>query len=127
VRSAQAQAATRHEAAAAWADWSPGALQQALARKQPVFVDFTAAWCVTCQANKRLVLYSDAVGAAFQRQSVALLRADWTNRNERIALELARFRRDGVPLYVLYDRGGQAHVLPEILTQAAVLDALGQL
>jgi thiol:disulfide interchange protein DsbD len=89
-----------------------------------VFVDFTAAWCVTCQANKRLVLYSDRVAAAFGAKGVALLKADWTNRNDAIARELARFQRSGVPLYVLYDSSGRVHVLPEILTEGVVLDAL---
>src|SRR6266850_105840 len=65
-----------------WTAWSPQTLAQALSRGRPVFVDFTAAWCVTCQANKRLVLYSDRVAAAFGAKGVALLKADWTNRND---------------------------------------------
>jgi thiol:disulfide interchange protein DsbD len=107
-----------------WTPWSPQTLAQALSRGRPVFVDFTAAWCVTCQANKRLVLYSDRVAAAFGAKGVALLKADWTNRNDAIAHELARFQRSGVPLYVLYDSKGRAQVLPEILTEGVVLDAL---
>jgi len=107
-----------------WTEWSPKALSQALSRGRPVFVDFTAAWCVTCQANKRLVLYSDRVAAAFGAKGVTLLKADWTNRNDAIAHELARFERSGVPLYVLYDSSGRVQVLPEILTEGLVLDAL---
>jgi thiol:disulfide interchange protein DsbD len=122
-----ARAAMLHSETEAWADWSPPALSQALSRGRPVFVDFTAAWCVTCQANKRLVLYSNRVAAAFASRGVTLLRADWTNRNDAIAHELARFGRTGVPLYVLYDSRGQPRVLPEILTQGAVLDALSEL
>jgi thiol:disulfide interchange protein/DsbC/DsbD-like thiol-disulfide interchange protein len=122
-----ARAAMPHSETEAWADWSPPALSQALSRGRPVFVDFTAAWCVTCQANKRLVLYSNRVAAAFASRGVTLLRADWTNRNDAIAHELARFGRTGVPLYVLYDSRGQPRVLPEILTQGAVLDALSEL
>jgi len=109
-----------------WSDWSPRALSLALERG-PVFVDFTAAWCVTCQANKRLVLHSSRVSAAFAAQRVTLLRADWTNRNDAIAQELARFGRSGVPLYVLYDSRGRPRVLPEILTESTVLEALSEL
>jgi thiol:disulfide interchange protein/DsbC/DsbD-like thiol-disulfide interchange protein len=122
----QAHAVTLRPESGNWADWSPPALTQALARG-PVFVDFTAAWCVTCQANKRLVLYSKPVAAAFAARGVTLLRADWTNRNDEIARELARFGRSGVPLYVLYDSSGKPRVLPEILTEGVVLDALSNL
>ncbi len=122
----QVRAATLRPDTQGWTDWSPPALSQALARG-PVFVDFTAAWCVTCQANKRLVLYSKTVAAAFAARGVTLLRADWTNRNDAIAHELARFGRTGVPLYVLYDSRGKPRVLPEILTESVVLDALSEL
>jgi len=110
-----------------WSGWSPAAQQDALARGSPVFVDFTAAWCITCQANKRLVLHDASVESAFRQRGVVLLRADWTQRDERIAQELARFARSGVPMYVLYDRKGAAHLLPEILSRQGVLDALGDL
>jgi thiol:disulfide interchange protein/DsbC/DsbD-like thiol-disulfide interchange protein len=110
-----------------WAEWSAPTLAAALSRGKPVFVDFTAAWCVTCQANKRVVLYSKRVATAFAARGVTLLRADWTNRNDAIARELARFGRSGVPLYVLYDSSGRPRVLPEILTESTVLDALSSL
>ena len=121
---APARAGIERADSEAWSEWSQPALAQALSRGHPVFVDFTAAWCVTCQANKRLVLYRNRVATAFAARGVTLLRADWTNRNDAIARELARFGRNGVPLYVLYDSTGRAHVLPEILTEGAVLDAL---
>jgi thiol:disulfide interchange protein/DsbC/DsbD-like thiol-disulfide interchange protein len=121
-----ARAATLRSDAQGWTEWSPSALKQAISRGRPVFVDFTAAWCVTCQANKRLVLHSGPVAAAFAARGVTLLQADWTNRNDTIARELARFGRSGVPLYVLYDSSGRPHVLPEILTESVVLDALSQ-
>jgi thiol:disulfide interchange protein/DsbC/DsbD-like thiol-disulfide interchange protein len=122
-----AQASANEPGSEAWADWSPRALSEALASGRPVFVDFTAAWCVTCQANKRLVLHSNRVAAAFAARGVKLLRADWTNRNDAIARELARFGASGVPLYVLYDASGRPRVLPEILTEGTVLDALSEL
>ena len=122
-----ARAGTLRRDSEPWADWSPGALGRALSSGRPVFVDFTAAWCVTCQANKQLVLYSGRVAGAFHARGVTLLRADWTNRNDAIARELQRFGRNGVPLYVLYDSSGRSHVLPEILTEATVLDALARM
>ena len=110
-----------------WAEWSQDVQRAALARGSPVFVDFTAAWCITCQANKRLVLHDEGVREAFRRQGVVLMRADWTRRDEAIARELARFARSGVPMYVLYDRKGVAHLLPEILSTRAVLDELARI
>ena len=115
------------DAADSWQAWSRVAQQERLAAGQAVFVDFTAAWCVTCQANKRLVLGRESVREAFARRGVALMRADWTNRDDEITRELARFNRNGVPLYVLYDGNGGAQVLPELLTEGIVLDALSRL
>jgi thiol:disulfide interchange protein/DsbC/DsbD-like thiol-disulfide interchange protein len=110
-----------------WSAWSPQAVVQAQAAGKAVFVDFTAAWCVTCQANKKLVLNTDSVQAAFAARNVVLLRADWTNRDATITQELAKFNRNGVPLYVLHDARGQTQVLPELLTERTVLDALARL
>lgn len=110
-----------------WAVWSPEALAQAKAEGKPVFVDFTAAWCVTCQVNKRVALNTDATRAALARQGVVLMRADWTNRDARITAALAEFGRNGVPLYLLYDRSGVPTVLPEILTPGAVIEAVERL
>jgi thiol:disulfide interchange protein DsbD len=122
----RAQAAVAADAAQ-WQPWSRAAMAQAIATGRPVFVDFTAAWCVTCQVNKRLVLSTAPVEDAFRARGVALMRADWTNRDPEITQELARFNRNGVPLYVLYDGKGGAHVLPELLTARIVLDALARL
>jgi len=107
-----------------WIDYSPEKLAQLRAEGKPVFVDFTAAWCVTCQVNKRVALNADDVQDRFKAVGVIRMRADWTNRNARITQALAEFGRNGVPLYVLYDRAGQPTVLPELLTEGIVLAAL---
>jgi thiol:disulfide interchange protein DsbD len=92
-----------------------------------VFVDFTAAWCVTCQVNKRLVLNDGSVLSAFARKNVALVRADWTRRDPQITQALAALGRSGVPVYVLYRPGKAPLVLPEVLSASLVHDALATL
>jgi len=81
---------------ALWQPWTPGKVDQALARGAPVFVDFTAAWCVTCQYNKSTTLASTELLADFARKKVTLLRADWTRRDPAITAALARLGRNGV-------------------------------
>jgi thiol:disulfide interchange protein DsbD len=88
---------------------------------EAIFIDFTAAWCVTCQVNKLTVLSSKKVAAAFAAADVTFAVADWTNRDPAIAEALAAFGANGVPLYVFYPRGGDAVVLPQPLTEAAIL------
>ena len=114
----------RSTADSGWIDYSPEKLAQLRGEGRPVFVDFTAAWCVTCQVNKRVALRADNVKTRFSADNIVLMRADWTNRDERITQALAQFGRNGVPLYVLYDRKGDATVLPELLTEGIVLAAL---
>ncbi|HTN50083.1 MAG TPA: thioredoxin family protein [Burkholderiaceae bacterium] len=109
---------------AGWVEYSPEKLAQLTADGKPVFVDFTAAWCVTCQVNKRVALNTDKVINRFAAEGIVRMKADWTNRNERITQALAQFGRNGVPLYVLYDTSGKPTVLPEILTEGTVLAAL---
>lgn len=104
--------------------WSPTAVQTALDEGRPVFVDFTASWCVTCQANKLAVLDRENVQKAFKEHNVKFLIADWTNRNAEISKTLESFGRTGVPLYLLYSPDGTAKILPELLTQDIVIDAL---
>ena len=112
----------------AWAAAVPGqpapAFRGVDVNGKPVFVDFTAAWCVTCQVNKRVALSTDKVVSRFASEGIVRMKADWTNRDERITQALAQFGRNGVPLYVLYDTSGKPTVLPEILTEGAVLAAL---
>ncbi len=125
------RAATPMQAGAdaiAWQPWSRERVDEALASGRAVFVDFTAAWCVSCQANKRLVLERDAVVAAMAQRGVLRLRGDWTNRDPAITAELARFGRNGVPLYLVYRPGEpQPRILPELLTVGLVIDALAPL
>ena len=91
-----------------------------------VFIDFTAAWCITCKFNEASVLESAAVKSAFERYGVVKMKADWTNADPVITKTLKQFGRVGVPLYVLYPAAtpNQPVVLPELLTQALVLDHL---
>ena len=114
--------------AGAWQPFSSASVDRLVADGQPVFVDFTAAWCLTCQVNKKTTLSTDAVADAFERAGVTRVRADWTNRNPDITATLDRFGRSGVPFYVLYP-GGDADpiLLPEVLTPDLILDALASL
>ena len=112
--------------AALWKPWSAAAVAESRAAGKTVFVDFTAAWCLSCQVNERVVLSRSEVHAALSKPSVAAYQADWTSRDPVIAAELRAHGRAGVPLYIVYPPGGAAVVLPEILTPSLVLDALGE-
>ena len=110
-----------------WQRWTPERVSELLAQGKPVFVDFTAAWCVSCQANKRLVLARADITSDFAGKEVVLLRADWTNRDERITRVLNELGRTGVPAYALYAPGRPVQLLPELLTTAAVREAISTL
>jgi len=110
-----------------WQVWTPGRVEQVLASGAPVFVDFGAAWCVTCQYNEKTTLANESVLADFAAKKVTLLRADWTRRDPAITAALAQLGRNGVPVYVLYQNGRAPVLLSEILTVAEVHAALASL
>ena len=110
-----------------WTPFTPATVTALTASGRPVFIDFTAAWCVTCQVNKRLVLNAEDVRAHFAEKRVALVRADWTRRDPAITQALAALGRNGVPVYVLYRPGKEPLLLPEVLQRSTIHDALSTL
>jgi len=121
---------TGASAGAAWEPFSPGRLAELRAQGKPVFVNFTAAWCITCLVNERVALRSPAVAEVFSRKGVVYLKADWTSRSAEIASILGSFGRSGVPLYVVYPSRAartttpQPRVLPQILTEGTIIEAI---
>ncbi|HUD60806.1 MAG TPA: protein-disulfide reductase DsbD domain-containing protein [Acetobacteraceae bacterium] len=104
--------------------FTPARLAALRAAGRPVFVNMTAAWCVTCLVNERLALGSEPVQRAFADHHVVYLKGDWTRQDPRITDYLRENGRDGVPLYVYYPPGGQPQILPQILTENTVLTEL---
>ncbi len=98
-----------------------------VADHQPVFVNLTAAWCITCLVNEHTALNSRAVRRAFAERRIVALKGDWTRQNPEITAFLQEFGRSGVPLYLLYDKAGTPTILPQILTEASVLAAVGKI
>lgn len=124
--SVAAQTTTASNAPLDWQPFDNQAIADELAAGRPVFVDFTADWCITCQVNKSRVLHSPEVVEAFEKSNTTAFIADWTRRDERIRLELEKFGKAGVPLYLVYspDRPNSPEVLPELLTRARVMESL---
>jgi thiol:disulfide interchange protein DsbD len=119
VAESGAQASVPYEA------WSPEKVAAAQAAGKPVFVNFTAAWCVTCQVNEKVALSRQGVADAFKQTGAVYLKGDWTKKDDVIEAELARHGRAGVPLYLVYGvRGGEPVILPQILTEGFVVRAL---
>lgn len=108
-----------------WKPWSEEAVQEALANGQPVFVDFTADWCITCKVNKKNAIQTQPVSEAVARYNVATFRADWTHENEEIRLKLEEFNRAGIPFYLVYSpkKPNEPKMLAEVITSGNLVDA----
>lgn len=104
--------------------WSAERVAELRAEGLPVFVNFTAAWCVTCKVNELAALSSPRLAQAFEDANVTYLKADWTNRDDEIAAALAEHGRAGVPLYLYYPPDGEPQVLPQVLTEALMLETI---
>jgi thiol:disulfide interchange protein DsbD len=121
-------AALNSASAGGWEPWSAEAVSRYQAQGRPVFVDFTASWCLSCQVNERVALNQPSVRQAFQAANVALLRADWTRHNQAITQALTALGRSGVPAYALYaPKESSPRLLPEVLTPGIVIDAVAEL
>lgn len=108
-----------------WEKWSPETVAKLRAENRIVYVDFTARWCATCQANKKLVFHNDEVLKKFKALNIVTLRGDWTNQDPAITAELAKYQRSAVPFNLIWKPGQDAPtILPELLTPGIVLDAL---
>ncbi len=109
-----------------WQPWSPARVAELRSQGRAVFVNFTAAWCISCKTNEVLVFSTPEIRAAFANHDVVALKADWTHKDDVIAQELEAHGRAGVPLYLYYPHGdGTPETLPSVLTKGLVLDALG--
>jgi thiol:disulfide interchange protein DsbD len=108
-----------------WQPFTPRLLEVELKQGHAVFIDFTAAWCLTCKFNEANVLEAGAVRDAFQRLGVTRIKADWTNADPAITKILKQFGRPGVPMYVLYPGNhAEPFLFPELLTQKGILEKL---
>lgn len=120
------QVKTDNSKGIAWEKYSNERFKQLRQDGQPIFIDFTAAWCLSCQVNEKVAFSSKEVQDKFSSLGIIPLKADWTHRSEEITKALAKYGRNSVPLYVLYSSGQQVDpvLLPEILTPGIVLEAL---
>lgn len=114
------------DAAEHWEPYTAQRLQDLRAKGEPVFVNLTAAWCITCLVNERVALSESSIKNAFKDAGITYLKGDWTNQDPQITKMLAQFGRSGVPLYAFYPKGVDAApvVLPQLLTPEVVLAAL---
>jgi thiol:disulfide interchange protein DsbD len=125
--SAPVEAAAAARDGLAYQKFSAARLAALEAEHRPVFVNLTAAWCITCLLNERTALDSAAVRRAFAGRGVVALKGDWTRQDPDITAFLQKFGRSGVPLYLLYSTAGTPVILPQLLTEATVLSALGKI
>ena len=112
---------------AVWQPYSAAMVENYRAQGRPVFVDFTANWCLSCQVNERVVLDRSDIQKQLRDSGIVLVRADWTRHDDSIAQALSGLGRNGIPTYVIYMPGAPARILPEVLTPGIVFAALNQL
>jgi thiol:disulfide interchange protein DsbD len=111
-----------------WQPWTAERVAEATRKGQPVFIDFTADWCLNCKYNEKFVINTEPVRTVLKQKNVLTLKADWTNGDAAITAILRKYGRAGVPVYLLYPGSNAEPVLlPEILTQAVVLGELDKL
>lgn len=117
----------KESAVSNWQNFSPEKVKEDLKNNRSVFIDFTAAWCITCQVNKKAVLETEDIQKIFLDNNVSIYKADWTHRDPVITKALADFGRNSLPLYVFYQSGSdQALILPELLTKSMILNLFKQ-
>ena len=107
-----------------WGAWSSERVDELLAEGRPIFVDFTATWCLICQVNKKVALRTDATESLLIEKGIVALEADWTRYDSGITDALENFGRSGVPLYLLYTPDGEVTILPQSLSNDIVRQAV---
>nr|MBP9855391.1 thioredoxin family protein [Candidatus Omnitrophota bacterium] len=109
-----------------WEAYDRTRFSQYLSENKPVFLDFTAAWCLSCQVNERTVFYNQTIIDRFNKSGIVSIKADWTNYDPEITKALNAYGKNGIPLYVFYPKGNQSEyvILPEIITPQIILSTL---
>ncbi len=118
------QLRTAGERAQLWQPYTAARLEKLIQNGEPVFVNLTADWCLTCLANEKMALSSERFYNTLSEQGIVYLKGDWTNYNPEVTALLNHNQRNGVPLYLLYKRNGKTVLLPQLLTESLVIEAL---